>query len=68
MRKLLIALNILLIATIIGVWFFWNPQPEELPLQGTYAEKLGHDIPPEATPSTPGSQPASSAGVKPASP
>lgn len=52
MRKLLIALNILLVAAIIGVWFFWNPQPEELPLQGTYAEKLGRDIPPagDATP------------------
>lgn len=45
MRQLLIALNILLVVTIIGVGFFWHPQPEEAPLQGTYAEKLGRDIP-----------------------
>ncbi|MEW6294622.1 MAG: hypothetical protein AB1544_15155 [Pseudomonadota bacterium] len=52
MRILLIALNLLLIAAIVGVWFFWHPQPEEAPLPGTHAEKLGRDIPPagDATP------------------
>ncbi len=41
MRKLLIALNVLLILAILGAAFFWNPEPAELPLPGTYAEKLG---------------------------
>lgn len=52
MRALLIALNLALLAAILGLWFFWHPQPEELPLPGTYAEKLGRDIPPagDATP------------------
>lgn len=45
MRALLIALNLALLVAIVGVWFFWHPQPEELPLPGTYAAKLGHDIP-----------------------
>ncbi|MEW6514052.1 MAG: hypothetical protein AB1443_08635 [Pseudomonadota bacterium] len=50
MRALLIVLNILLLSAIVGVWFFWNPEPEEAPLQGTYAEKLGRDIPPDTLP------------------
>lgn len=52
MRILLIALNLLLIAAIVGVWFFWHPEPEEARLPGTHAEKLGRDIPPagDATP------------------
>lgn len=45
MRKLLIALNVLLLLAICGTAFFWNPEPAELPLPGTYAEKLGRDIP-----------------------
>jgi copper(I)-binding protein len=45
MRALLIALNIALLCAILGVAFFWHPQPEELPLPGTYAEKLGRDVP-----------------------
>lgn len=52
MRALLIVLNLVLLVAILGVWFFWHPQPEETPLPGTYAEKLGRDIPPagDATP------------------
>lgn len=45
MRKLLVALNVLLILAILGAAFFWNPEPAELPLPGTYVEKLGRDIP-----------------------
>lgn len=45
MRALLIVLNLALLVAILGVWFFWHPQPEELPLPGSYAEKLGRDIP-----------------------
>jgi hypothetical protein len=45
MRALLIALNLALLLAILGVWFFWHPQPEEPPLPGTYAETLGRDIP-----------------------
>jgi copper(I)-binding protein len=45
MRKLLVALNVLLILAILGAGFFWHPEPAELPLPGTYAEKLGRDIP-----------------------
>ncbi len=55
MRKLLIALNILLLCAILGVAYYWNPQPEEVPLPGTYAAKLGHDVPdtPPASPANP---------------
>jgi hypothetical protein len=53
MKILLIALNLLLIAAIVGVWFFWHPQPQERPLPGTYAEKLGRDIPVAPEPSRP---------------
>jgi hypothetical protein len=31
MRKLLVALNVLLILAILGVAFFWHPEPAELP-------------------------------------
>lgn len=55
MRQLLIALNVLLILAIFGVAFFSYPEPAELPLPGTYAEKLGRDVPvapPASVPST----------------
>jgi periplasmic copper chaperone A len=45
MRKLLVAINALLVCAILGVAFYWNPQPEEVPLPGTYAAKLGRDVP-----------------------
>lgn len=51
MRALLIALNLALLLAIFGATFFWHPQPEEMPLPGTYAEKLGRDLP--ATPDVP---------------
>ena len=46
MRALLIALNLALLLAILGVWFFWHPEPEAAPLPGTHAEKLGRDISP----------------------
>jgi|GEM_PF-4672967 len=45
MRALLIALNLVLLVAIVGVLFFWHPQLDEPPLPGTYAEKLGRDLP-----------------------
>jgi len=45
MRKLLIALNLLLLGAIVGVAFLWHPEPEEQPLSGTYAAKLGQAVP-----------------------
>jgi copper(I)-binding protein len=55
MRKLLVAINVLLIFAILGVAFYWNPEPEEAPLPGTYAAKLGRDVPdaPPASPANP---------------
>jgi copper(I)-binding protein len=55
MRKLLVAINVLLICAILGVAFYWNPEPEEAPLPGTYAAKLGRDVPdaPPASPANP---------------
>ena len=44
MRKLLVAINVLLVFTILGVAFFWNPEPEAVPLPGTHAAKLGGDV------------------------
>jgi protein SCO1/2 len=37
MRKLLIALNVLLVLAILGVAFFWQPELEESPLPGSFA-------------------------------
>ncbi len=54
MRNLLIVLNFLLIGTIVGVALFWQPQPAELPLPGTYAEKLGRDVPADLPATTSG--------------
>lgn len=45
MRNLLIALNLLLIGTIVGVALFWHPEPEEQPLPGTHAAGLGQPVP-----------------------
>jgi len=45
MGKLLVAINALLVFAILGVAFYWNPEPEEAPLPGSYAAKLGRDVP-----------------------
>lgn len=55
MRKLLIGLNLLLVGAIVGVALFWNPEPEEQPLPGTYATRIGQPVPEaaQAAPSGP---------------
>jgi uncharacterized protein YxeA len=45
MKTVLIILNVVLLAAIVAVALFWHPQADEAPLPGTYAEKLGRDIP-----------------------
>lgn len=45
MSKLLVAVNVLLVCAILGVAYYWNPEPEQAPLPGTYAARLGHDVP-----------------------
>ena len=64
MKALLIALNALLLVAIVAVALFWHPEPEEAPLPGTYAEKLGRDIPPDVPPPSAGGQSARSAGIE----
>lgn len=44
MRKLLVAINVLLVFTILGVAFFWHPEAEVAPLPGTHAAKVGGDV------------------------
>lgn len=61
MRHLLIAINLLLIVAIVGVIFYWNPQPDEMPLAGTHAAKLGRDVP--ATPPAGAANPAMAVSV-----
>jgi len=63
MRALLILLNAALLIAIVGAWFFWHPEPEELPLPGTYAEKLGRDVPIAPPPNPAIAHTDSSAGV-----
>lgn len=60
MRNLLIALNLLLIGAIVGVAAFWHPEPEEQPLPGTYAARIGQPVPEAAQ--APASGPA--AGIE----
>ena len=45
MRNLLIGLNLLLLGAIVGVFFLWHPEPEEQPLPGTYAARIGQPVP-----------------------
>lgn len=44
MRAFLIALNILLLAAIIVVGFFWEPEPDRTPLPGTHAARMVADV------------------------
>ena len=64
MRALLIALNALLLVAIAAVALFWHPEPAEIPLPGTYAEKLGRDIPPETIQPPVDSQAANAANIE----
>lgn len=43
-RSLLIALNLLLIAAIVGVIFFWHPAPDQTPMPGTQAARMVADV------------------------
>lgn len=60
MTKLLVIINILLVFAILGAAFFWHPQPEEAPLPGTHAAKLGRDA---SDPQAAGSRPAAELGT-----
>lgn len=64
MRALLIALNALLLVVIVAVALFWHPEPAESPLPGTYAEKLGHDIPPDTIPPSVDGQAVNAADIE----
>ncbi len=44
MRKLLIALNVALLALIAWTAFFWQPDVDQPPLPGTHAARLGQDV------------------------
>lgn len=44
MRALLIALNVLLLAAIIGVAFLWEPEADRAPLPGTHAARMVADV------------------------
>lgn len=54
MKRLLVAINILLIFAILGVVFYWNPEPPEAPMPGTYAARLGDDVPTTRPPASAG--------------
>ncbi len=45
MRKLLVAINVLLVFLILGVAFLFNPEIEQAPLPGTHAARVGGDVP-----------------------
>jgi protein SCO1/2 len=50
MRQLLIAINLLLLAAIVGVGFFWQPEPDRTPMPGTQAARMVADVPLAAPP------------------
>lgn len=50
MRAFLIALNVLLFLAILGVAFFWHPEPDDAPLPGTHAALTVADVPLAALP------------------
>ncbi len=45
MKKLLITLNVALLALIVWAAFFWQPDVDQVPLPGTHAAKLGQAVP-----------------------
>lgn len=44
MRQLLVAINLLLLAAIVGAGFFWQPEPDRSPLPGTQAARMVADV------------------------
>lgn len=44
MRNLLIAINVLLVLAILGLAFYWHPEPDETPLPGTHAARTVADV------------------------
>lgn len=50
MRKLLLAINALLVCAILGVALFWHPEPDQAPLPGTHAARMVADVPLAAPP------------------
>jgi len=46
----LIALNVLLLALIVGLALFWQPETDQVPLPGTQAARIGGDVPLAALP------------------
>lgn len=57
MRSLLIVLNLLLLAAIVFVTYFWQPEFPEAPLPGTHAARIGQAAPAELPPMTVGTTP-----------
>jgi protein SCO1/2 len=44
MKSLLVALNLLLLAAIVGTAFFWEPEPDTAPLPGTHAARMVAEV------------------------
>lgn len=44
MRKLLVAINVLLVLAILGVAIFWHPTADEAPMPGTQAARMVADV------------------------
>lgn len=44
MKKLLVAINVLLVLAIVGVALFWHPAADEAPMPGTQAARMVADV------------------------
>lgn len=44
MRKLLVAINVLLVLAILGVVIFWHPAADDAPMPGTQAARMVADV------------------------